>query len=148
MMRAAFALLILALAAGIVGITGLAGTWSETAEILFLALMVVFLVMLMSGQRSRRDATDWHTSTSWARDVMDREAGGRTPAASRTVDTQRVSTVREAFHQKRLAHDQHRLSMFYLEHNLFEQARDSRQLMIGHLRVACQQWRQTIGASS
>jgi uncharacterized membrane protein YtjA (UPF0391 family) len=147
MMRAAFALLILALAAGILGITGLAGTWSETAEILFLALMVMFLVMLMSGQRSRRDATDWHTSTSWARDVMDREAGGRTPAASRTIDAQRVS-VREAFHQKRLAHDQRRLSMFYLEHNLFEQARDSRQLMIGHLRSACQQWRQTIGASS
>jgi uncharacterized membrane protein YtjA (UPF0391 family) len=148
MMRAAFAVLILALAAGILGITGLAGTWSETAEILFLALMVMFLVMLMSGQRPRRDATDWHTSTSWALDVMDREAGGRTPAASRTVDTRRVSTVREAFHQKRLAHDQRRLSMFYLEHNLFEQARDSRQLMIGHLRIACQQWRQTIGASS
>src|SRR4030095_13143991 len=69
MMRAAFALLILALAAGILGITGLAGTWSETGEVLFLALMVMFLVMLMSGQRPRPDATDWHTPTSWALDV-------------------------------------------------------------------------------
>lgn len=148
MMRAAFAFLILALAAGILGFTGLAGTSSETAQILFFALMAMCLVVLMSGQRSRRDATDWHASTSWTRDVMDRAAGGRTPTTSRTVDAQRVSTVREAFHQQRLAHVQRRLSMFYLEHNLFEQARDSRQLMIGHLRSACQQWRQTIGATS
>ena len=147
-MRAAFAFLVLALAAGIPGFTGLAGTSSETAQILFFTLMLMCLVVLMSGQRSRRDATDWHASTSWTRDVMEREAGGRTPAASRTADAQRVSTVREAFHQQRLAHVQRRLSMFYLEHNLFEQARDSRQLMIGHLRIACQQWRQTIGASS
>jgi len=146
MMRAAFAFLILALAAGILGFTRLAGTSSEAAQILFFALTVMSLVLLML-RRSRRDATDWHASTSWARAVMDREAGGRTPAASQTADTQRLSTVREAFHQKRLAHDQRRLSMFYLEHNLFEQARDSRQLMIGHLRSACQQWRQTIAVS-
>ena len=144
MMRAAFAFLILALASGILGFTGLVGT---TAQILFFALTAMCLVVLMSGQRARRNATDWHASTSWTRDVMEQEAGDRTPAASRTVDAQRVSTVREAFHQQRLAHDQRRLSMFYLEHNLFEQARDSRELMIGHLRSACQQWRQTIGAS-
>ncbi len=148
MIRAAFAFLILALPAWILGFSGFAETSSIAAQVLLLALMVMSLVLLMLGQRSRRDAADWHASTSGARAVTDPAAGGRTPPTSRTVDAQRVSTVREAFHQQRLAHVQRRLSMFYIEHSLFDQARDSRQLMIGHLRSACQQWRQTIGVSS
>lgn len=60
---------------------------------------------------------------------------------------QRMKAVREAFLQQRLAHQKRRLWRFYLEHNLFEEARDSRLLMIEHLRSACQQWRVTLGTT-
>lgn len=60
---------------------------------------------------------------------------------------QRMMAVREAFLQQRLAHQKRRLWRFYLEHNLFEEARDSRLLMIEHLRSACQQWRLTLGTT-
>lgn len=66
---------------------------------------------------------------------------------TRPAVVQRMTTVREAFRQRRLAHEQRHLWSFYLEHNLFEQARDSRQLMIEHLRCACQHWRLTLGTA-
>jgi len=59
----------------------------------------------------------------------------------------RMATVREAFRQHRLAHEQRQLWSYYLEHNLFDQARDCRLVMIAHLRSACLQWRLTLGTA-
>jgi hypothetical protein len=67
------------------------------------------------------------------------------PAAAPYFIAQRMAAVREAFRLQRLARASRRLWVFYLEHNLFDQARDCRQTMIGHLRDACQQWRLTLG---
>ncbi len=83
-----------------------------------------------------------------ARLATDREAPQhRMTTMAPPVIAHRMTTVREAFHQQRLAHEQRHLWMFYLEHNLFDQARDSRLLMLGHLRSACQQWRLTLGTA-
>ncbi len=63
----------------------------------------------------------------------------------RPVALQRMTTVREAFRLRRLARQQRSLWMFYLEHNLFDEARSARQQTIDCLRNACQQWRLTLG---
>jgi hypothetical protein len=65
----------------------------------------------------------------------------------RTAELPRMTTVREGFRQQRLAHRHHRAWLFYLEHNLFDQARESRGLMLRHLRGACQQWRLTLSGA-
>ena len=57
---------------------------------------------------------------------------------------QRMATVREAFRLSRQAKNQRRLWVFCMEHNLFDQARDARVLMLDLLRSACQQWRLTL----
>ena len=78
-------------------------------------------------------------------DVEPCPRGGELRAAMlRTAALPRMTTVREVFRQQRLAHRHHRAWQFYMEHNLFEQARDSRGLMLLHLRTACQQWRLTL----
>ena len=69
------------------------------------------------------------------------------PTKSTPVVASPMTTVREAFRQRRLAQQKRHLWMFYLEHNLFEEARDSRQMMIEHLRSACRQWRLTLGTA-
>lgn len=76
---------------------------------------------------------------------MDRSS--RVTTLPHAAVAQRMAAVREAFLQQRLAHQKRRLWRFYLEHNLFEEARDSRLLMIEHLRSACQQWRLTLGTT-
>jgi hypothetical protein len=40
-----------------------------------------------------------------------------------------------------LARDEHRLHGFYLEHNLFVEAEQTRTEMLDHLRTACRLWR-------
>lgn len=66
---------------------------------------------------------------------------------TRPVVLERMATVREAFRLHRLARAHRGLWMFYMEHNLFDEARDSRLRMIGHLRGACRQWRRTLGTA-
>lgn len=58
---------------------------------------------------------------------------------------ERMATVRETFRLRRLASVHRGLWMFYLEHNLFDEAEKSRHLMVDNLRRACQQWRLTLG---
>ncbi len=58
---------------------------------------------------------------------------------------QRMTAMRESHRQRRLALAQRRLWLFYVEFNLFEQALECRQLMLAHLRSACQQLRRTLG---
>jgi len=66
------------------------------------------------------------------------------------VVVDRMATVRNAFRQAssghRLAHRQRADGCGYREQSLFDQARDSRPMMLEHLRSACQQWRLTLGA--
>ena len=61
---------------------------------------------------------------------------------------QRMAAVREAFDLGRRAKTQRRLWSFYMEHNLFEEARDARVLMLELLRSASQQWRLTLAGGS
>lgn len=82
----------------------------------------------------------------WARledESVTRAAGTKVGAA------ERMTTVREAFRHRRLARQQRWLWLFYLEHNLFENARESRRSMMEHLRCASRQWRLNVfGPSS
>ena len=64
---------------------------------------------------------------------------------TRPVVEQRMATVREAFRLHRMAQQRRSLWRFYLEHNLFDEAREARSQMIEQLRGACQQWRLTLG---
>jgi len=57
----------------------------------------------------------------------------------------RTTAAREAFRQRRLADRERRLAQFYLEHNLLSDAQQSRTVMLGHLRSACEQWRLILG---
>lgn len=61
---------------------------------------------------------------------------------------QRMASLREAFRLRRLARAHRDLWLFYLEHNMLEQARDSRLVLIDHLRSARHQWRLTLGMAS
>ncbi len=63
-----------------------------------------------------------------------------TPTLPHTVP-EKLHAVREAFRLQRLAHDERRLHGFYLEHNLFVEAEQTRTEMLDHLRTACQLWR-------
>lgn len=54
---------------------------------------------------------------------------------------EKLNAVREAFRNRRLARSQRTLYSFYVEHNLFVQAVQSRTVMLLHLRDACRQWR-------
>ncbi len=63
------------------------------------------------------------------------------------IAAHRMTTVREAFRLRRLAGTQRRLWIFYVEHNLFDEARDARQQMLDSLRRACHQWRLVLGVA-
>jgi len=63
----------------------------------------------------------------------------------RTGVVRRMQHAREAFRLQRMARRRRRLSQFYLEHNLFDEADDARREMIGCLRLACGQWRLVLG---
>jgi hypothetical protein len=78
--------------------------------------------------------------------VPDRSAGpaSRLPAKSLVLAPARLNSVREAFRLQQLASRQRLLWLFYAEHNLFEEAARCRQVMVEHLRQACQQWRLTL----
>lgn len=60
---------------------------------------------------------------------------------------QRMATVREAFRLRRLAGTQRRLWNFYIEHNLFDEARGAREESLDSLRRACHQWRLALGVA-
>ncbi len=66
------------------------------------------------------------------------------PTVLPTTD-QRKTSVREAFRLQRMARAHRELWLFYLEHNLFGEARIARALVIEHLYGARQQWRLTLG---
>lgn len=59
----------------------------------------------------------------------------------------RMTSVREAFRLRRLAHTQRRLWTFYLEHSLFDEAHRARSAVLENLRKACSQWRFLLGMS-
>ena len=61
------------------------------------------------------------------------------------LDRDRMAAARGLSRCLRQARVHRSLWLFYLEHNLFEQATDERTRMIGHLRGARQQWRLTLG---
>lgn len=63
----------------------------------------------------------------------------------RTGVHQRMANIREAFRLQRLAHERHGMWLFYLEHNIFDEARESRLAMLDCLRGARQQWREALG---
>lgn len=63
-----------------------------------------------------------------------------TPTLPHTVPV-KLHAVREAFRLQRMARDEHLLHGFYLEHNLFDEAEQTRTEMLDHLRTACQLWR-------
>lgn len=56
-----------------------------------------------------------------------------------------MDAMREAFRRQRLANNQGRLHSLYIENNLFDEARKSRLLMLGHLRLARRHWRTVLG---
>lgn len=58
---------------------------------------------------------------------------------------QRTATMWEAARYRGLARKQRRLWLFYLESNLFEEARATRLVMLEQLRLAGQQWRLASG---
>ncbi len=74
-------------------------------------------------------------------------AGDLNLTESATAVVQRMAAVREAFRLRRVANKHRSLWLFYLEHNLLEEANSSRVQMIEHLRCACQQWRLTLGTT-
>ncbi|MFN7588534.1 MAG: hypothetical protein ACK501_16220 [Planctomycetota bacterium] len=63
-----------------------------------------------------------------------------TPTVPHSVP-EKLNAVREVFRLRRLARDEHRLHGFYLEHNLFVEAEQTRTEMLDHLRTACRLWR-------
>jgi hypothetical protein len=63
----------------------------------------------------------------------------------RTAVDARMADVREAFRLRRLARGHRGLWNFYLEHNLFDDARDTRVRLIEILRQAREQWRRALG---
>jgi len=58
-----------------------------------------------------------------------------------------LDAAREAFRRHRLANRQGRLYDLYVEHNLFDEARKSRSVMLAHLRAARSHWRTVLGIS-
>ena len=79
-------------------------------------------------------------------DVMPR-MGDTNPTEGAPAVVQRMAAVREAFRLRRIANKHRSLWLFYLEHNLLEEANCARSQMIEHLRCACQQWRLTLGTT-
>ena len=69
------------------------------------------------------------------------------PTLTAPAVQQNLAAAREAFRSRRLASHQAQLHNFYVEHNLFDEARWSRALMLDHLREACRQWRSALGIS-
>ena len=59
--------------------------------------------------------------------------------------SRRMDSVRRVFHYHRRARRHRQLWLWYVEHNLFEQASDERSLMIEQLRCARDQWRLALG---
>lgn len=57
----------------------------------------------------------------------------------------RAAHVRQALRLHRSARGHRGLWLFYLEHNLFEEARQARLVMLEHLRGASEQWRSVLG---
>lgn len=56
-----------------------------------------------------------------------------------------LAAIREAGRLRRLARGERHVIDFYVEHNLTEEARATRQSMLGHLRDACANWRAALG---
>jgi hypothetical protein len=67
------------------------------------------------------------------------------PSHLSPANHQRMEAVRDAFRNRRLAHEQSRLCSFYLEHNLFEEATRCRRQLLEHLRFARRQWQTALG---
>ena len=71
--------------------------------------------------------------------------GTAAPPRIRLDVRERMSGARGLFRCLRQARIHRGLWLFYLEHNLFGEARDERTRMIGHLRGARNQWRLCLG---
>lgn len=67
--------------------------------------------------------------------------------APRTPAIERMAAVREVARLRRLARAQRHLWFFYLEHNLFEAAREARLDLLDSLRRACRQWQLILAVS-
>lgn len=66
-----------------------------------------------------------------------------TPAVKRAA-----AAIREVSRRRRLASQQGRLFNLFLEHNLLEEARESRTRMLEHLRCARREWRTALGLTT
>lgn len=75
------------------------------------------------------------------------EGPSLTSASREGVSRERASSVKQAFHLQRLARRYRDLWVFYVEHNLFEEARKARVVVIEHLRGAREQWRTALRAA-
>ena len=95
---------------------------------------------LPQGREQRAAQTSPGTQTPPA-------TGNGLPTGVAPVVLQRLATVREAARLHRLAHDRRCLWLFYLEHNLFDEARGARRQMLELLRSACRQWRLMLGTA-
>ncbi len=69
-----------------------------------------------------------------------------TPVVGPGLD--RAFHVRQALRLQRLARGHRAVWMFYLEHNLFEEAHKARLVTIEHLRGASDQWRAVLSGNS
>ena len=59
--------------------------------------------------------------------------------------TKRLVSARGAFVSQRAARSKHSLWLFYLEHNLIQEAQTARTLMLQDLRSARSLWRTALG---